>query len=86
MGDKEFLAGVDMNALAADYQQITGKPFPVPVPTPTPPPAPIADTPTTADKALQAVVGPWANAYARTRPDLVKVQNAYKDWEAAKGF
>ncbi len=35
--------GVDLNALAADYQAITGKPFPAvipPQPTPTPTPAP----------------------------------------------
>ncbi|SEC05058.1 hypothetical protein SAMN04490357_1054 [Streptomyces misionensis] len=38
-----FLQGVDLNALAADYQAITGKPFPAvipPQPTPTPTPAP----------------------------------------------
>ncbi|MYR84097.1 hypothetical protein GTY41_03840 [Streptomyces sp. SID685] len=42
-----FLQGVDLAALAADYQAITGKPFPAvvppqptPVPVPSPPPAP----------------------------------------------
>lgn len=80
MGSKEFLDGVDLNALAADYQQITGRPFPAVVP----PPAP-TDVPTAADKAFQVVAGPWAAAY-RNRPDLVKLKAAIKTWEAAKGF
>lgn len=50
---KEFLAGVDVNTLAADYQALTGKvlplptPTPAPAPTPTPTPAPVP-TPTPA--------------------------------------
>jgi hypothetical protein len=48
LGSKEFLAGVDMTALAADYQEITGKPFPAsvnPAPSPFPvPPAPVSPT------------------------------------------
>jgi hypothetical protein len=57
LGSREFLAGVNLAAFAADYTAITGKPFPAvvppaPVPTPTPvPPAPVpvpppAPTPT----------------------------------------
>lgn len=79
MGSKEFQAGVDLNALAADYQALTGKVFPAPVP------APPVDTPTAADNALQAVAGPWAAAF-RSRPDLVTLQSAIKAWETAKGF
>lgn len=42
LGSEEFLAGVNMQALAADYQEITGKPFPVSVTPPKPaPPAPV---------------------------------------------
>ena len=48
LANKEFLAGVDMVTLAADYQEITGKPFPAAVtppkpapPVPVPPPAPL---------------------------------------------
>ena len=37
LGGKEFLDGVDLARLAADYQEITGRPLPVPAP---PPPAP----------------------------------------------
>lgn len=39
LGSREFLAGVDLAALAADYQSITGRPLPLPSPVP-PPPAP----------------------------------------------
>jgi len=43
LGSAEFLAGVDMAQLAADYTAITGKPFPyVPPAPPGPPPAPPA--------------------------------------------
>jgi hypothetical protein len=42
LGSEEFLAGVNMAQLAADYQEITGKPFPVAVTPPKPaPPAPV---------------------------------------------
>jgi hypothetical protein len=44
LGSKEFLAGVDVNALASAYQDLTGRPFPVPVtpaPTPVPVPTPV---------------------------------------------
>jgi hypothetical protein len=42
LGTKEFQAGVDMAAFAAEYTAITGKPFPAAV---TPPPAPVTPTP-----------------------------------------
>jgi hypothetical protein len=51
LGSHEFLAGVDLAQLAADYTSITGKPFPAtvppapPVPTPPVPPTP-TPTPT----------------------------------------
>jgi hypothetical protein len=43
LGSTQFLAGVNLQALAADYQAITGKPFPAtvpPAPAPTPQPTP----------------------------------------------
>ena len=40
LGTKQFVQGIDMTALAADYQAITGRPLPVPAPTPTPTPTP----------------------------------------------
>lgn len=45
LGNEQFLAGVNLAQLAADYQELTGQPFPVtppaPAPVPTPPPAPV---------------------------------------------
>lgn len=42
LGSQAFLAGVDQAALAADYQSLTGRPFPVqPTPVPPSPPAPV---------------------------------------------
>lgn len=48
LADTDFLAGVDLAALAADYQEITGKPFPAtvnPQPAPVPQPAPAPANP-----------------------------------------
>ena len=42
LGSKEFLAGVDLTALAADYTAITGQPFPAAVPPPGTGPCPSA--------------------------------------------
>lgn len=44
---KGFLEGIDLRSLAADYEAITGRPFPAPVPPPAPPapnptPSPVA--------------------------------------------
>lgn len=41
LGSKQFLAGIDLNALAAAYLDITGRPLPItPAPPPPPPPPP----------------------------------------------
>ena len=46
LGSKEFLAGVNMTQLAADYQEITGRAFPASVTPPKPaPPAPAPASP-----------------------------------------
>lgn len=46
LGSETFLAGMDMATLAADYQEITGSPFPASVTPPKPePPAPPEPTP-----------------------------------------
>ena len=46
LGSREFLQGVDLTALAADYQAITGRELPVPVDPPAPePPAPVPPAP-----------------------------------------
>lgn len=64
LGSKAFLEGVDQQALASDYQAITGRPFPV---SPSPqPPAPVppgpAPGPDPADVALAAAVKTWLSA------------------------
>jgi hypothetical protein len=44
LGSREFLEGVNLDALAADYQAITGRALPLPAPVPAPPvpaPAPV---------------------------------------------
>lgn len=78
-GTAEFMAGVDLSALAADYKALTGKDFPVVVPPA--PPVPPSDP----DAALAAVAKPWASQL-RTRPDLVKLKAALEDWFAAKNL
>lgn len=45
LGTASFEAGVDGEALAAAYQELTGRPFPAPTPAPTPTPSP-SPTPT----------------------------------------
>ena len=48
LGSQEFLSGVNLAQLAADYTEITGKPFPAqvpPTPTPTPAPPPVPTPP-----------------------------------------
>lgn len=46
LGSREFLAGVDLSQLAADYTAITGRPFPAVVTPPKPEPTPPAPGPT----------------------------------------
>ena len=60
LGTEEFLAGVDVRSLAADFEELTGKPFPAPVPpapapvpAPAPSPAPIPE-PTPSPESLLA--------------------------------
>jgi hypothetical protein len=46
LGSREFLAGMNMQQLAADYTAITGKPFPAVITPPKPePPAPVPPAP-----------------------------------------
>jgi hypothetical protein len=63
LGSRQFMAGVNLQALAADYTELTGKPFPnpptppVPVPPgPTPPPTPTTDP---LDVQLIKDLGSW---------------------------
>ena len=85
LGSEEFLAGVDLQALATDYEAITGRPFPATVPpAPAPAPAP-SPAPADADTQLWAVAGPWC-AQDRTREDLVTLKGALMGWAYVKGL
>lgn len=79
LGSAEFLAGVNLTALAADYQQLTGQPFPAAVP---PTPAPVDANPD--DVKLAKAVEAWA---ARTHTGADKlVASALRAWLKVKGF
>ncbi len=54
---KEFEAGVNLSALAGDYEALTGKPFPKvgPQPAPEPEPEPVVPTPTPAPVPVNPV-------------------------------
>lgn len=64
LGTKQFQEGVDLQALAEAYTELTGDPFPIdappaPEPTPTPTPAPEPDpTPVDPDQQLAELLGP----------------------------
>ena len=72
LGSQQFLEGVDVNALASAYQELTGRQFPVPVPpqpqpTPTPAPAPAAgDVEQALADALRRALSHSVPKYLRT--------------------
>jgi hypothetical protein len=74
-----FQAGVDQAALASDYQQVTGRPFPIPRPAPVVPLQ--ADT---ADQALAAAL-PAGWATARHYGPTKTAAGAVRRWAVAKG-
>jgi hypothetical protein len=85
LGTKEFQAGVDIEAFAAEYTSITGKPFPGGVtPTPTPTPTPSPDT-NAADEALYSATSAWA-AESHATSGNKHAAKALQTWFAAKGF
>jgi hypothetical protein len=76
-GSREFLEGVDLAALAIDYQAITGRALPVPAPAPTPAPADV-------DATFAAVLRPWV---ALRHSGVNKVAaTAAKAWLSEKGM
>ncbi|ETK36107.1 hypothetical protein MPTA5024_10810 [Microbispora sp. ATCC PTA-5024] len=56
LGARAFQEGVDQVALAAAYEELTGRPFPAPVTPPAPP------TPVGADQALAQAMRSWLSA------------------------
>ena len=85
LGTKAFIEGMDYAQLAADYQEITGRPFP-PQPAPAPPPPPPGPSPVidAADRALWAATGRWVGEHHVG--DNASAARALKTWAKAKGF
>ena len=83
LGSQEFIAGMDLAAFAADYQEITGQPFPAPVPNPNPdpPPAPgpSPDDVTLANKVTKFATAKNARTYKAERAAILA-------WLEAEGF
>jgi hypothetical protein len=91
LGSKAFLDGIDQTALAADYEALTGRPFPVPTPAPTPGPQPgptpgpgPTPTPASADATLANATRVWAAA--RHSGTNRVAANAIRAWLKAKGL
>lgn len=98
---KEFLAGVDVNALAADYAALTGKtlplptprpkpgptpdPTPVPVPVPNPAPVPTPVPTDLADIQLAIVAKSWSRQTHWFKGNK-RMAAALQTWLAAKGL
>jgi hypothetical protein len=75
LGERTFQQGLDLGALARDYQLLTGRPFPAAPPTPKPPPEFV-------DVNFANEVRDWANA--RHVGANGKAAAATKRWLAAK--
>jgi hypothetical protein len=97
LGSADFLTGVDLAAFAADYTDITGKPFPVAVPPtpvpvppapvpvpPTPVPTPPAHGPNAADRALNEAIGDWPEQHHMGAAGQIAA--ALRAWQLAQGF
>lgn len=80
LGTVEFLTGVDVAALAAEYEQLTGRQFPAPLPVPPVPPSPAEQ----ADELFAEVLRPWVAERHVAQNHRVAV--AAKAWLAGKGL
>lgn len=89
-GSIQFALGVDMAALAADYQALTGRPFPAPVPGPQPGPTPspvpgpgrVSDA---ADQALADAEAAWER-HPRSPHLIQHMAQAFTTWRQARGL
>lgn len=80
LGTKQFMEGVDQDALAQAYQELTGEPFPAapaPDPTPTPTPDP---TPTPVDPEARQELEDALNRFLRTHEVPKYLRLAANDW------
>jgi hypothetical protein len=79
LGSKAFLQGVNLSALAADYQALTGHPFPTPQPTP--------GVVTAWDQALADGIRDWAHSSRVDAAVHVKhAQQLVLSWLTASGL
>jgi hypothetical protein len=85
LGSAEFLAGVDLAAFAADYQAITGQPFPAVVPpTPVPPsPTPVPPAPTPVPPSPVPPIPPPPPVPPDSNPADVALARALTKWAFA---
>lgn len=74
-GSVQFLAGIDISALASAYTALTDRELPIPTPAP---------APDTADATFAAALKPWVAA--RHSGSNAKAAKAAKAWLAAKGL
>ena len=92
---RAFLNGINLTALAADYQSLTGRPFPVqpspaptPAPVPVPVPVPVPPAPA-ADPDVAYGFDPELIAWA-ARPHAMAgnryAAERYNSWRAARGY
>ncbi len=87
LGAAGFQEGVNLSALAADYEALTGRPFPVqPSPQPVPDPAPVPAPPVVdpADEALVADLRHWLSEHHTG--DNRRAAHAVVKWMASKGL
>jgi hypothetical protein len=80
----DFLAGVDLQALAADYKQLTGRDFPAVVPTPSPTPTPAPTPPEPSSGCLQ--VGPFSRGTLRRLGRLAEAKGYGDDETGVEAF
>lgn len=80
LGDKSFLEGVDVPALAAAYEELTGRPFPMVAPPPAPNPSP-----SSADAADEALAKTLRHQIT-LRSVSKRAKAAFLLWLADKGL
>lgn len=86
LGTVAFQQGVDVSALAADYQALTGQKFPVAPTPPTPPPSPTPVPASAADQTLAAAIPrSWLDHPHLRFRDANTVADALKAWLISTG-
>lgn len=83
LNSRTFIQGINLTTLAADYTDLTGRPFPSTTPTPVPTPPPPSPGPApAADQILVRALDPWADTW----PTTTKPKQAYRTWKNQRGY